>query len=69
MSSQKHVQILTCTMDIDGYIASNLLLEVVHELIQYSAVPSNRVICFPAYVLSGSAPYDNSRTLRLRKAQ
>jgi hypothetical protein len=65
MSSQKHVQILTCTMDIDGYITSNLLLEVVHELVQHSAVPLNCVIGLLAYVLSSSVPYDNSRTLRL----
>jgi hypothetical protein len=52
-------------MDIDGYIASNLLLEVVHELIQYSTVASNCVIGLLAYVLSSSVPYDNRRTLRL----
>jgi len=39
MSNEKRVQALAYTMDIDGYIVSDLFLKVVYELINIPPYP------------------------------
>jgi hypothetical protein len=59
MSSHKVVQTFTCTVDVYGYIASDLVPEVLHQHIQHITVLLNCIVRFGNDVLSESLPCDH----------
>jgi uncharacterized FlgJ-related protein len=69
MSSHKDDQTLTRMVDVYGYVASNLVPEVLHELIEHVIVLFDRIFRFREYVLSKSLPCDDGISSRRCRAQ
>jgi hypothetical protein len=69
MSIHKDVRTFTCTVDVYGYVASDLVSEVLHQRIQHVAVLLDRIVSFGDDVLSESLPCDSGRSLRQCEVQ
>jgi hypothetical protein len=68
MSIHNDVRTFTCTVDVYGYVASDLVPEVLHQRIQHVAVLLDRIVSFGDDVLSESLPYDHGERLRQCKS-
>jgi len=56
-------------VDINSYVPSNLVPEVLHELVQHIAVPLNLIICFSENVFPESLPFYDSRRMSMWNVQ
>jgi hypothetical protein len=68
MSSHKDVRTLTRTVDMYGYVVSDLV-PVLHERIEHVIVLLDRIFRFPENILSKSNPCENGESLRRYRVQ